>query len=112
MKSLFLSLVLVLVAALPQSAFAGFGAIAYNSYTGQSGESHGYMFYGDAINAALYACGGNCTIINWEQNSCIALAAGCGRYGEAHGMYSPAAASQTALYECGPGCTLQEWACN
>ena len=112
MKSLMLSFAVIFALILPQAALANFGAIAYNSYNGRSSQSHGYAFYQDAINTALYACGPGCTIVNWEQNSCIALAAGYGRLGEAHGFYDANQAANAALYQCGPGCGVVEWACN
>ncbi len=94
------------------AAFAGFGAIAYNAQTGASGESHGYGSLGAAEAAALGACGGGCSIMNWEENSCIALATGAlGRWGEAHGYSTRGQAVSVAISECGPGCSWREWAC-
>ena len=106
---------LILSAALlaPSAAFAGWGAIAYNSYSGANSESHGYASLAIAENAALNACGGGCRIINWEQNSCIAFATGPGgRWGEAHGYPNSGAAIAAALAYCGGGCAWREWACN
>jgi hypothetical protein len=106
---------LVLCAALlaPGSAFAGWGAIAYNSYSGASSESHGYGSLGAAENAALGACSGRCRIMNWEQNSCIAFATnGAGAWGEAHGYPNSDAAVAAAISACGGGCSWREWACN
>jgi hypothetical protein len=106
---------LVLCAALlaPGAAFAGWGAIAYNSATGVSSEAHGYGSLGAAERAALHACGGSCRIMNWEQNSCIAFATnGRGAWGEAHGYGNSNAAVAAAISACGAGCSWQEWACS
>lgn len=98
---------------LPSAAFAGFGAIAYNSATGASSESHGYPSRAAAERAALRACGGGCSIMNWEENSCIALATNSsGRWGEGHGYSSRGRAVGAALAACGAGCRWREWACN
>jgi hypothetical protein len=112
MKTIY-GVTLLAVLALPSAAVAGCGAIAYNSTTGANSESHGYSSRAAAENAALNACGGGCTIINWEQNSCIALATNSsGRWGEGHGYGSRAAAVNAAISACGRGCTWREWACN
>ena len=106
---------LVLCAALlaPGAAFAGWGAIAYNQNTGASSESHGYGSLWAAERAALGACGGGCRIMNWEHNTCIALATnGAGAWGEAHGYPNGDAAIAAAVGYCGrPGCAWREWAC-
>ena len=103
---------LIAASAYPALAFAGWGAIAYNSNTGRSAEAHGFNSYGYAVNEALALCGYGCSIINWEQNSCVAFATGFNRFGEAHGLPNANLAIQTALAECGNGCTWREWACN
>ena len=97
---------------LPSAAFAGWGAIAYNSATGANSESHGYPSRWAAEAAALAACGGGCSIMNWEENSCIALATGSsGRWGEGHGYSTYRRAVRAALSACGRGCTWRQWAC-
>jgi hypothetical protein len=112
MKTIFGAALLVALM-LPSAAFAGFGAIAYNSATGASSESHGYGSRAAAERAALNACGGGCSIMNWEENTCIALATNAsGRWGEAHGYPTRARAVAVALSECGAGCRWREWACN
>jgi len=106
---------LVLCAALlaPGAAFAGWGAIAYNSYTGAWGEGHGYPSLGAAENAALGYCGGGCRIMNWEENRCNALATGPGgRWGEGHGYGNANAAIRGALSACGGGCVWRVWECD
>ena len=62
------------VAFMSSAASAGWGAIAYNSDTGASGQSHGYASEGAASSAALGFCGGGCRVVAIEENSCIALA--------------------------------------
>ena len=97
----------------PSASFAGWGAIAYNSSTGASGESHGYGSQAEAENAALNFCGGGCSIINWEENSCIAMAANSARrWGEGHGYATKDEAVNAALAACNAGCSLIEWACH
>jgi hypothetical protein len=111
MKTLYASL-LIATLAFPGSAFAGWGAIAFNSSTGGSAEAHGYASRAAAQSAALKACGGGCTIINWEQNTCIAVATNASRHwGEGHGYQTQSAAVSAALSACGSGCTWKEWAC-
>jgi hypothetical protein len=98
---------------LPSTAFAGWGAIAYNSATGNASQAHGYPSRGAAERAALGACGGGCSIKNWEENSCIALATNSsGRWGEAHGYSNHREAVRAALAACGANCRWREWACN
>jgi hypothetical protein len=105
--------VLCAVLALPSAALAGWGATAYNSDTGASGEAHGYGSRGAAERAALGACGGGCSIINWENNTCVALATNSsGHWGESHGYPNRNAAVRAAVSACGAGCTWKEWACN
>jgi len=97
----------------PGAALAGWGAIAYNSATGAWGEAHGYGTQADAESAALGYCGGGCQIINYEENSCIALATGPGgAWGEGHGYSTSDEAIATALSYCGGGCSWRAWACN
>ena len=94
-------------------AFAGFGAIAYNSTTGAWGESHGYPGRRSAEREALRTCGGGCSIVNWEENSCVALATGSsGAWGEGHGYSRRGRAERAAISACGAGCTTRVWACN
>jgi len=51
-------------------------------------------------------------MINWEENTCVALATNAsGGWGEGHGFSTRAAAEQEALKECGAGCSVKEWAC-
>lgn len=96
----------------PGAAFAGWGAIAYNPATGALSEAHGYLNLGSAENAALGYCGAGCTIINWEHNSCIALATNAsGGWGEAHGYANKLAVTRAAVSFCGTGCVWREWAC-
>ncbi|MGD0027120.1 MAG: DUF4189 domain-containing protein [Xanthobacteraceae bacterium] len=98
---------------LPSAAFAGWGAIAYNSATGASSEAHGYSSRAAAQRAALRACAGRCRIMNWEENSCIALATNSSRgWGEGHGYATQAAAIGAAISACSGNCTWKEWACN
>jgi len=107
--------VIALIAALvlPSAAFAGWGAIAYNASTGRYSEWHGAGSLGLAESGALRACGAGCTIINYEENSCIALATGPGgAWGEGHGYANSNAAIAGALSYCGRGCGWREWACN
>ena len=111
MKTIYLFLLLS-VSMTSNLALAGWGAIAYNSYTGTTSESHGYNSYGDAANSALYACGGGCAIMAWENNNCIALATGNGRWGEAHGYDNANDATAAAINQCGWGCEWREWACS
>jgi hypothetical protein len=97
----------------PTAAFAGWGAIAYNASTGRYSEWHGAGSLGLAESGALGACGAGCTIINYEENSCIALATGPGGvWGEGHGYANSNAAIAAALSYCGRGCGWREWACN
>jgi len=103
---------LIAIVAFPGVSLAGWGAISYNSSTGASGEGHGYPSRAAAQNAALSACGGGCRIINWEQNTCIALATNSSRaWGEGHGYATQAAAVSAAISACGRGCSWREWAC-
>ena len=108
------ALVLSAALLLPGTAFAGWGAIASNSSNGASSESHGYPSLRQAEHAALRACGGGCQIMNWENNTCIALATnGSGAWGEAHGYANSDAAVSAAVSACGVfGCAWREWACN
>ena len=95
------------------AAFAGWGATALNSSTGAYGESHGYGNRGAAIGAAIRVCGAGCRMINWEHNSCVALATNAsGGWGEGHGFSSRGAAERRALAACGAGCSIKVWACN
>ena len=110
MKKIILSLVLAF--GMMPSAFAGWGATAYNASTGVASESHGYSCYDEAVAAALNACGGGCTIMNWEENSCVALATGNGGWGESHGYNNSNDAVNAAVSACGNGCAWQVWACN
>jgi uncharacterized protein DUF4189 len=112
MKSIFVA-VLGSAVVFSSAAFAGWGATALNESTGASGESHGYPNRGAAIGAAIRACGAGCRMINWEHNSCVALATnGSGRWGESHGLSDRGSAQRRALAACGAGCTIKEWACN
>jgi hypothetical protein len=98
---------------IPTAAFAGWGAIAYNSGTGRNAEFHGAGSLAAAESGALRLCGAGCRIINYEENSCIAFAANSrGVWGEAHGYANSSAAIGAALAYCGAGCAWQEWACN
>jgi Domain of unknown function (DUF4189) len=98
--------------AFPSAAFAGWGAIAYNSATGAMSEAHGYSSQYTAESVALKLCGAGCTIVNWEHNSCIALATNsAGGWGEAHGYSSEAAVRAAAISFCGNNCIWREWAC-
>lgn len=115
MKSILVTAVLLASA----SAFAGWGAIAYNPQTGQVAASQGYTFYSDAVNNALSACQNtypyaSCQLMNWENNECIALAAGGGRWGRAQGFaYDLYGAQNAALNACGnPECVLLRSVCN
>ena len=111
MKTIF-SAALLAALVLPNAAFAGFGAIAYNSGTGAASEAHGYGSRAAAERAALNACGGGCSVMNWEENTCIALATGpSGRWGEAHGYSTSGQAISAAISQCGGGCRWREWAC-
>jgi hypothetical protein len=97
----------------PTAAFAGWGAIAYNSSTGRYSEWHGAGSLGLAEGNALRACGAGCRIINYEENSCIAFANNsAGAWGEAHGYANSNAAIAAAISYCGAGCGWREWACN
>ena len=99
--------------AMPGAAFAGFGAIAYNPATSASSEAHGYPSQAAAEQAALGACAGACQIVNWEENTCNALALGPGgTWGEGHGYPDQNAALAAALSTCGADCKWQEWTCN
>jgi len=112
MMKLISGAVLSVVLVYSSAAFAGFGATALNASTGASGEAYGYPSQEAAINAALQACGAGCTMINWEENTCVALATnGSGGWGEGHGYPTQAAAEQEALNACGAGCSVVEWAC-
>jgi hypothetical protein len=98
---------------IPTEAFAGWGAIAYNSSTGRNSEAHGYASLALAESVALKICGAGCRIINYEENSCIAFATNArGAWGEGHGYANSNAAISAALSYCGAGCTWREWACN
>jgi hypothetical protein len=96
----------------PGLALAGWGAIAYNYATGANSESHGYGTYEAAVNAALWACGGGCSIMNWEHDQCNAFATGPGKWGESHGYSDANSAVNAAVDACGYGCTWREWTCN
>jgi len=109
MKALFAGLIVALMSA---PALAGWGAIAYNSQSATWGEAHGHNCYADAVNAAMSACGAGCNLINWEQNSCIALADGPGVWGESHGYGDSSSATQAAENACGAGCSWRVWSCN
>jgi hypothetical protein len=112
MKIIYASIVLA-VLAFPGAALAGWGAIAYNSATGAMSEAHGYSGQNIAESVALKLCGAGCTIVNWEHNSCIALATNsAGGWGEAHGYRGEAAVTSAAISFCGNNCTWREWACN
>jgi Domain of unknown function (DUF4189) len=111
MKTIY-GFVVLATLAFPSASFAGWGAIAYNSSTGASGESHGHGSQAEAENAALKLCGGGCSIINSEENSCIALATSARRWGEGHGYATQEEAVNAAHAACNVGCILKEWACN
>ncbi len=97
----------------PGSAFAGWGAIAYNPDTDKAEESHGNSTLPNALNAALDACGSGCLIVTWEQDRCIALATNSkGHWGSAFLFTDKDSAISHAVSECGDGCSWRVWACN
>ena len=99
--------------ALPGSAYAGWGAIAYNPATGKSVEAHGQAHLSNALNAALNACGNGCLLVTWEHNTCIAFATdGRGGWGDAFNYPNYTAATSAAVTSCGAGCTWRVWACS
>ena len=105
----------ILIAALvvPGSAYAGWGAIAYNPTTGASVEAHGQPKLSTALNAALNACGNGCLLVTWEHNTCIAFATnGGGGWGDAFNYSTSALATASAIKSCGAGCTWKVWACS
>ena len=116
---------------LPVTAFAGYGAIAYNPQTGQVVRSEGYMDLYTAEQTALDACQNvppyePCQIMNWENNQCIALVAvpgvpsewarSQGNGFEGSGFVDPYSADQAALNACastfGAQCVVLRTACN
>lgn len=106
-----LSFVFVTGAAFSE-AQATFGAIAYNSSNGQIGYSHGYGTYDEAVNGALNACGGGCSLINWENGLCNAFATGNGGWGESHGFGNSDDAVNAAVNACGAGCSWNVYICD
>lgn len=101
-----------LISTFTLSSFAGWGAIAFNQWTGQSAEAHGYATYYDATYVALSYCGPGCSIVSTELNSCIALATGYGRWGVSQPTFDIWSASNQATYNCGYGCGVRTWTCN
>jgi hypothetical protein len=98
--------------AFPCECFAGWGAIAYNSTTGAMSEAHGYASRNIAEGVALKLCGAGCVIMNWEHNTCVALATNSsGGWGEAHGYPNKTAVTNAAISLCGGNCIWREWAC-
>jgi Domain of unknown function (DUF4189) len=109
--------------ALSPAAFASYGAIAYDSSANVARNGHGFYTQEDAENAALNACNtavlsvtttANCKVMNWEQNSCIALAAdGAGHWGRAQGMQDINSAINGAISACGTAaCVALESTCD
>jgi Domain of unknown function (DUF4189) len=106
--------VLVAGLALSPAAFAGYGAIAFNTTTYAVGEAHGYYTLDDAESAALNACGGGCQIMNWEQNKCNAFAtdSAAHAWGRATGMGDANSAVNAAISACGTAnCVSRIWIC-
>jgi Domain of unknown function (DUF4189) len=106
----------ILIAAFlaPGSAYAGWGAIAYNPVSGVSAEIHGQPHVTTAMNGALKACGHGCLIVNWEKNLCIAFATdGRGSWGSSGGYASSNLATANAIAACAQaGCAWRVWACS
>lgn len=96
------------------SAFAGWGAIAYNENTNAIGSSQQQSSYDAAIFAALNQCGYGCVIKSWEHNKCNAFATGMAvsEWGSGWNYSNPTEAINKALLECGSTCTLRLWICN
>jgi hypothetical protein len=109
----FSTAILIAALAAPGSAYAGWGAIAYNPATGASVEAHGQAKLSTALNAALNACGNGCLLVTWEHNTCIAFATnGSGAWGDAFNYATSAAATASAIKSCGAGCVWRVWACS
>jgi len=97
------------------AAVAGdkYGAIATGA-NGAYGYSYNYDTREDAENAALYECGGTCSVQVWFANACGAVAKGGNAVGWAWDA-SETAAKQNAVDSCysygGSSCEIAVWAC-
>ncbi|THD46565.1 MAG: DUF4189 domain-containing protein [Bradyrhizobium sp.] len=110
---LFCAAIVIAALAAPSSAYAGWGAIAYNPVTGKSTEVHGQTKLSKALNGALDSCGSKCLLVTWEQDVCIALATnGHSHWGDGFNLPTRAAAIAAAIADCGAGCTWRVWACS
>jgi hypothetical protein len=91
---------------------ASYGAIAYNMGSGAYAPSHGRPSRADAEAAALSSCGAGCKIMNWESDSCIALAGNSSRDWAVSDPYSSeGSAERAAISSCGQTCKVLTWAC-
>jgi len=97
------------------AAMAGdkYGAIATGA-NGAYGYSYNYDTREDAENAALYECGGTCSVQVWFANACGAVAKGDGATGWAWNA-NKTAAQNNAVASCydygGSNCQIVAWAC-
>ncbi|MEM7731914.1 MAG: DUF4189 domain-containing protein [Pseudomonadota bacterium] len=91
------------------------GAVAFNSMTGASGSTYGYMSEGDAAYAAQEHCGFNCPELKTFYNQCGAAAIGVnGGFGWGFGL-SQYEAESVALSYCSNydiGCQVLVWSCS
>ncbi len=94
------------------------GALAVAKDRFASGYSYGFSGKADAFNAALSACGNDCTIVADFAKTCAAFAASenlSHAWASAIGG-TPAAARQNAIIACakagGTACQVRVWACD
>lgn len=82
-----------------------FGAIAYSSSTGKTGNSWNYSRLSEAYNKALESCGQNdCEIAIWFRSACGALAVGNNGCWEAHWGANRSDAERKAMNSCSQRC--------
>ena len=95
------------------SSFAGWGAIAYNPYTGYAATSSQQWSLQDATYWALYSCGPGCQIVTYGLNSCMAFATGFyGAWGQSNSQPTAWHATNAALAYCGnPSCSVRAVTC-
>ncbi len=92
-----------------------FGAIAYSSSTGKTGNSWNHNNLTAAQNAALASCDqDDCKVAIWFKNACGALAVGNNGCWEAHWGVSRSDAENKSLNSCSQRCSdckIISWAC-
>lgn len=100
---------------IPSNGNDRFGAIAYSSSTGKTGNSWNYSRSADAHNAALASCDqDDCKVAIWFKNACGALAVGNNGCWEAHWGVSRSDAENKSLNSCSQRCSdckIISWAC-